>query len=41
MIVVAMCVVVVIVGVVVAIVGDYKATLVPDQEQPITRNVSN
>lgn len=39
MIVVAMCLVVVIIGVVVAIVADYKAVQVPDLERPITRNV--
>ena len=40
MIVVAMCLVVVIIGVAVAIVGDYKAVEVPDIERPISRNVS-
>lgn len=40
MIVVAMCSVTIIIAVVVAIVGDYKAVPVPDKERPITRNVS-
>ena len=39
MIVVAMCLVVVIIGAAVAIVGDYKAVQVPDTEHPVSRNV--
>ena len=39
LVVVAMCSVVVIIGIAVAIFGDYKAVQVPDLERPITRNV--
>ena len=39
LIVVAMCSVVVVIGIAVAIFGDYKAVQVPDRERPITRNV--
>ena len=34
-----MCSVVVIIGIFVAIFGDYEAVQVPDRERPITRNV--
>lgn len=40
MIVVAMCLVVVIISVAVAIWGQYEAVQVPDFERPVTRNVS-
>ena len=41
LVVLAMCSVVVIIGIFVAIFGDYRAVQVPDRERLITRNVSS